>query len=62
MLVDLRIMCLDANKEMDISIIKMDCSPFTLHVIRRINIWPVGEVLGVWVGVCACACVSVSLS
>lgn len=49
LLVDLRIMCLGANKEMDISAVKMDCPPLTLNVIRRVNIWPLGEVSGVCV-------------
>lgn len=46
LLVDLRIMCMDANKEMDISAVKKDCPHFPFIVIRRINIWPLGEVLG----------------
>lgn len=40
MLVDLRIMCLDANKEMDIFTIKMYWPLFTLIVFRGINIGP----------------------
>ena len=47
LLVDLRIMCLDANKEMVISTVKADCPHFTFNVISRINIWPLSKVLGV---------------
>lgn len=49
MLVDLRIMSLDANKEMVICTVKADCPHFTLNVISRINIWLLSEVLGVFV-------------
>lgn len=47
LLVDLRIMY--SNKEMDLSAIKMDCRLFTLNGVGGINIWPLCEVLGLYV-------------
>lgn len=46
LLVDLRIMY--SNKEMGLSAVKIHCPLFTFNVIRRINIWPLCEVGGVY--------------
>jgi hypothetical protein len=52
LLVDLRIMY--SNKEMDLSAGKMDCHLFTLNGIGGINIWPLCEVLGLYVSLSLC--------
>lgn len=47
LLEDLRIMY--SNKEVNLSAVKMHCPLFTLNGLRRINISPLDEVLGVYV-------------